>query len=156
MQCIFLHGLDSSGNGTKGRFFARHFPAVLRPDFSGDLAARLAYLETIAAGEAPLLLVGSSYGGLMATFFALTHPARIYRLVLLAPALNFPEFSRRPPGRIAADTRLYIGRDDTVTPPAQVVPAARELFAELRVEEVADDHLLHATFTRLDWQALLV
>ena len=34
----FLHGLDSSGSGTKGRFFALNFPHVVCPDFAGPLA----------------------------------------------------------------------------------------------------------------------
>ena len=89
---IFLHGLDSSGNGSKGRYFSERYPQMLRPDFSGDLPTRLAQLEEVVGKGEDLLLVGSSYGGLLATVFALNHPGKVQRLVLLAPAFNFPEY----------------------------------------------------------------
>jgi len=155
MQRIFIHGLESSGSGTKGRFFARHFPEVLRPDFSGDLATRMARLHALLAGGAPLVLVGSSYGGLMATLFAMDQPARLHRLVLLAPALNFPEFAAHGTGRVGVETWLYVGRSDTVTPAAAVEAAARQVFVNLHLRLVEDDHLLHAVFPRLDWPSLL-
>jgi len=42
-----------------------------------------------------------------------------------------------------------------VTPVADVVPIARRIFTDLQLEVVADDHLLHRTFTTLDWASLL-
>ncbi len=115
-EIFFLHGLDSSGKGTKGQWFARHFPEVRIPDFQGDLATRLNALEALCQGCDDLLLVGSSFGGLMATCFAIQHPSRCRSLVLLAPALDFPEFSP-PEEKIATPTSLIVGNRDTVTPP---------------------------------------
>ena len=152
---IFLHGLESSGNGTKGRYLGERYPQMLRPDFSGDLAARLARLEKIVAGEDDLVLVGSSYGGLMATVFAGNHPGRVRQLVLLAPALNFPEFRPDENFRVTVPAYLVIGRDDTVTPVAAVEPMARRIFTDLRLSVVADDHLLHHTFSDLAWGSWL-
>ncbi|MDH3392708.1 MAG: alpha/beta fold hydrolase [Desulfobulbaceae bacterium] len=152
---IFLHGLDSSGNGTKGRYFAEQYPKMVRPDFSGDLPTRLAQLEKVAAQKDRLVLVGSSYGGLMATIFAFKYPDRVCRLVLLAPALNFPELSHDAEGQVPVETHLVIGRDDTVTPAGEVVPVARRIFSDLRLSVVDDDHLLHKTFPTLDWPSLL-
>ena len=51
--------------------------------------------------------------------------------------------------------RMIIGRRDTVTPPAIVVPLAQKIFKALRYDEVEDDHLLARTFRDLDWQAML-
>ena len=153
---IFLHGLDSSGNGFKGRYFAERYPQMVRPDFSGDLSARLVQLEEIIAGERDLLFVGSSYGGLMATVFALRYPERVRRLVLLAPAFNFPDFVLPEGGRVEVETHLVIGRDDSVTPPDEVTALARQIFTDLRVSLVEDDHLLHKTFPSLDWPSLFV
>lgn len=150
----FLHGLDSSGNGTKGRFFREQFPHVQRPDFKGELRQRLNQLEQLCAGQSELVFIGSSFGGLMATCFAIAHPDRTARLILLAPALNYDNFI--PPARkIAAPTLLMIGSNDTVTPADKVLPLAEASFAELEVRLEDDDHMLHTSFAALDWHQLL-
>jgi pimeloyl-ACP methyl ester carboxylesterase len=154
MKKIFLHGLDSSGNGTKGRFFKTNFPNVLVPDFSGNLDERLDQLETLCRGEDTLLLVGSSFGGLMAACFAAEHRERVSKLILLAPALNFPGY-RLPREKIDIPTYLLIGTGDIVTPAAVVVPLARKSFGDLVVDLVDEDHLLHQACTALDWPKLL-
>jgi len=151
---LFLHGLDSSSGGTKGQWFRQHFPAVRMHDYQGSLAQRLAQLEAEVAGLDSLILIGSSFGGLMAACFALRQPERCRRLVLLAPALNFPDYL--PPSLpIAVPTLVVIGRDDTVCPPDLVLPQARSSFSVLEVRLEEDDHLLHRTFPTLDWPQLL-
>jgi len=153
-KTIFLHGLDSSGQGSKGVFFQRHFSDVYCPDFSGDLDNRLQLLEEIAGARTGLTLVGSSFGGLMATRLAMCRPKTIRRLILLAPALNMAGF-QPPEVKIKIPTLLVIGRGDTVTPPATVLPLARASFTDLTIREVDDDHLLRQAFAALDWQLLL-
>ena len=153
-KTFFLHGLDSSSKGTKGQWFARHFPEVCIPDFQGDLATRLSALETLCYGCNNLTLVGSSFGGLMATCFAIHHPSRCHSLVLLAPALNFPEFLP-PQERIATPASLIIGSQDTVTPPDRVLPLAKKSFSQLQIFTYEDDHMLHNSFEQLDWQRFL-
>jgi len=59
LETFFLHGLDSSGKGTKGQWFAKHFPKMHIPDFQGDLATRLSALEKLCSGYNDLILVGS-------------------------------------------------------------------------------------------------
>jgi pimeloyl-ACP methyl ester carboxylesterase len=71
---LFLHGLDSSSRGTKGRFFTENFPDIIAPDFTGSLQDRMRALETICRGLDRLTLIGSSFGGLMATCFAIAQP----------------------------------------------------------------------------------
>jgi pimeloyl-ACP methyl ester carboxylesterase len=154
MKRLFLHGLDSSGFGTKGRYFAEKFPDMLRPDFAGSLTERMTRLHAIIADLADLIIVGSSFGGLMATCLAKERPADIKRVVLLAPALNFKEY-QPPPARLPTETILIIGRHDTVTPPDIVISAAERTFARLHITVVDDDHLLHRSFQDLDWRALL-
>lgn len=151
---LFLHGLDSSGQGTKGRYFAENFPHVRRPDFTGSLAERLARLTEICRTQERLTLIGSSFGGLMATCYAIRHPGAVDRLILLAPALNFPEF--HPPGeKLSIPCLLVIGSRDTVTPPDLVVPRAEGTFANLEICLADDDHLLHQSFSNLAWSSLL-
>ena len=151
---LFLHGLDSSILGTKAQWFGRHFPRVRLQNYTGDLAERLAQLEAQVAGLDRLVLVGSSFGGLMAACFALRSPERCRRLVLLAPALNFADF--RPPATpITVPTLMVTGAHDTVCPPALILPLARACFTDLTVRLEDDDHMLHRTFPTLDWPHLL-
>lgn len=158
MKSIFLHGLDSSSNGTKGRFFKDTYPYFIVPDFEGTLQTRLQKLETICRTEngdnEPVLLVGSSFGGLMAACYAVKHPDKIARLILMAPALNFPGLEI-PSDKITAPTYLLIGSRDTVTPADKVIPLAKRAFANLEIHLVDEDHLLHQSFPTLDWEKLL-
>ncbi|WP_448874283.1 alpha/beta hydrolase [Desulfobulbus propionicus] len=151
---LFLHGLDSSIQGTKARWFQHHFPQVRMRDYDGDLNQRLIQLEEQVREYDQLILVGSSFGGLMATCFAIRHPERCRRLVLLAPALNFSEY-QPPTKKVDVPTLLVMGRHDTVCPPKFVLPRAEATFRHLEVRIEDDDHMLHACFPALDWQRLL-
>ena len=155
MTIIFIHGLDSSSQGTKATWFRRHFPAILLPDFNGSLAQRLKKLQAIAADRPDLLLIGSSFGGLVASIFGLEHPSLVKRLILLAPALNFPPFSQYAASTCQIPTHIYIGRNDTVCPPEEVLAAATRFFTRLTIHQSDDDHLLHKTFTAINWTSLL-
>ncbi len=153
-KTFFLHGLDSSSKGTKGQWFAKHFPETLIPDFKGDLATRLSVLTNLCHNCDNIILVGSSFGGLMATCFAMEYPEKCQSLILLAPALNFPQYS--PPLRkIETPTTLIIGNLDTVTPPDIVLPLSGKSFSQLQVFTYEDDHMLHKSFEKLDWQKFL-
>jgi len=154
MTTFFLHGLDSSGRGTKGSYFSENFPRVVCPNFSGDLGERLNQFTTLSAKYQDLILIGSSFGGLMATCFAIEHPERVQQLILLAPALNFCDYTP-PQAKLKVPTLLVIGKQDVVTPPELVLPLARKTFACLKEQLVEDDHLLHDTFSALPWQELL-
>jgi pimeloyl-ACP methyl ester carboxylesterase len=150
----FLHGLESSGNGTKGRFFAEKFQHIIRPDFSGPLATRLQSLTELSGNKEALTFIGSSYGGLMACCFAKANLRRVKRLILLAPALNYEGYT--PPATpMHIPTLLLIGRRDDVTPAHPVVDLARKSFSDLIVWTSDDDHMLHNTFDRLNWLELL-
>ncbi|THB77761.1 MAG: alpha/beta fold hydrolase [Desulfobulbaceae bacterium] len=154
MSTLFLHGLDSSGFGTKGRFFAEHFPGMDRPDFEGSLEQRLERLKTIVSDREELVMVGSSFGGLMATCHAISYPQQVKRLILLAPALNFDQW-QPPETLLSVECFLYIGEHDTVTPPNLVVPLSRKTFLDPNITIVDDDHLLHKSFYSLNWSELL-
>ncbi len=150
----FLHGLDSSGKGTKGCFFAKNFPQVICPDFEGNLENRLQQLETLCKNQQQLILIGSSFGGLMATCYATRHPEKVARLILMAPALNFEAY--QPPAKLLqTPTLLVIGQHDTVTPAALVIPLAKATFADIEIRIEDDDHMLHKSFSKLDWPYLL-
>jgi len=152
---IFIHGLESSNQGTKSVFFRERFPDMLLPDFTGPLDARMTRLEEILSGETGIRLVGSSFGGLMAAVFAMKNEFRVERMVLLAPALNLMAHSVRDIRRISVPVSLYHGTEDRVIPINAVRPIARDLFTDLAFNEVADDHFLHKTFKTLPWDRLL-
>lgn len=148
---IFLHGLDSSSRGTKGSYLTKNFPEVLCPDFFGSLQERLKQLAVLCTGRDDLNLIGSSFGGLMATCYAISNRRNVKQLTLLAPALNCAEYT--PPAQLLnIPTLLVIGRHDTVTPPDLVLPKAEKTFGNLEVMLVDDDHMLHGTFRTLPWQ----
>jgi len=147
---MFLHGLESSSQGRKARLLSAL--GVETPDFTGSLAERMAQLEPML-GEEPWLLVGSSFGGLMAALWTLRHPERVSRLILLAPALHRPDFVVSRP--VAVPTLLVHGERDQVVPHELARERAGLAFTQLRVEWVDDDHRLEATALRMDWPALL-
>lgn len=105
---VFLSGFHSEMNGTKGAFLAqwaaRTGRAFLRFDYSGHgrsegqfeagtigqwRADALAVIDR--ASEGPLILIGSSMGGWLATLAALARPDRVRALLLIAPAADFTE-----------------------------------------------------------------
>jgi len=155
MTSVFLHGLDSSSQGTKAKWFREHFPDMVIPDFIGSLTERMEKLNTLLSGRSDLVLIGSSFGGLMATIYALENESRVRKVFLLAPALNFPGVPEKVDRKLNVPATLYIGRRDDVCPPDQVIPAARQIFAHLSVHVSDDDHLLRDTFPAIDWETLL-
>lgn len=151
---FFLHGLDSSGNGTKGQFFQNFSQPIECPNFFGTLEMRLQQLVKLCELQTELQFIGSSYGGLMATCFAMKYPGKIAKLVLLAPALNFENFVP-PKTPLKVSTLLIIGKSDTVTPPKAVLPLAQSTFSNLEIIIKDDDHMLHKAFPSLNWQDIL-
>ncbi len=150
----FLHGLDSSGNGTKGKFFAENFPQINSPNFHGELATRINQLEKFCEEDKAITLIGSSFGGLMASCFAENNRKRVSRLILMAPALNFGDYTPPEPA-IDIPTLLIIGNRDDVTPMDPVLGLASKTFTNLTIWISDDDHMLHNSFTHLDWEKLL-
>lgn len=152
---VFIHGLDSSSRGTKGTFFRGRYPKMLMEDFSGPLEARMAHLTESLVGKDNLILVGSSYGGLMAALFACDNQTRVRRLILLAPALGHADFSPWYAAPLQMPVILYHGRRDVVVPPEPTRQVAERLFRNLESRLVDDDHDLHQIFPILEWDRLL-
>ncbi|BHH82102.1 serine aminopeptidase domain-containing protein [Desulforhopalus sp. 52FAK] len=151
---FFLHGLESSGKGTKGQYFSEHFPLMKCPDFSGSLEERLTQLEFMCENQNELILVGSSFGGLMACCFAEKNRQKVTRLILMAPALNFGEYT--PPTKpLDIPVLIVIGRHDDITPMDPVLGLAARTFSDPITWICDDDHMLHNSFYQLDWKSLL-
>ncbi len=152
---MFIHGLESNNQGTKAVYFRKQFPDMLTPNFPGSLDERMADLRALLSGENDILLVGSSFGGLMASIFVMENEPRVKRLVLLAPAINLMEFSPYRDRKIHVPVHLYHGRQDEVIPLEDVQTVARQVFSDLTFHSVDDDHYLHKTFEKIDWDTLL-
>jgi pimeloyl-ACP methyl ester carboxylesterase len=154
-RLIFIHGSDSNGQTYKAQVLRQHFPDLLSPDFTGPLAVRMGQLDAIIQGGSGWTLIGSSLGGLIAALFTARHPDQVLKLVLLAPALNLPEFSRHIPKPVHVPTLLIIGKKDDVIPGESVRRLTKQVFPKLTYLSVDDDHRLHHTADILDWKSLL-
>jgi predicted esterase len=152
---IFIHGLESTAQGAKGQFFSKNFPQMIIEDYTGDFATRMRKLNDVLAGENNLIIVGSSYGGLMAVQYAMENENRIKKLILLAPALNLPEFKSHYNEQLNIPVIIYHGTNDDVVDPQFVKNIAVTCFSNLEHHFIEDDHPLHKTFSMLDWKNLL-
>jgi pimeloyl-ACP methyl ester carboxylesterase len=152
---IFIHGLESNNQGTKAVYFRENFPGMLTPNFPGPLDDRMAKLQGILSGQGDILMVGSSFGGLMASIFAMENEPSVRRLVLLAPAINLMEFTPYRGRTILMPVHIYHGRQDEVIPLEDVQSVARRVFSNLTFHAVDDDHYLHKTFEKIEWGTLL-
>ena len=153
---VFIHGLESTAQGTKGQFFRQFFPKMIIEDYTGDFATRMRKLNGLLSGRNDLILVGSSYGGLMATQYAIDNENKVKKMILLAPALNLPEFKPPVHAKLSLPTIIYHGTDDDVVDPYIVKEIALKYFSNLEHHLVNDDHPLHKTFPVLDWKNLLL
>ncbi len=156
-KSIFIHGLESTSRGTKGAFFRKNYPDMILEDYAGPLEQRMEKLNETLRHETGLILVGSSFGGLMAAIYACEHEQRVKRLILLAPALNLPEFEPclDRPRPLQIPVILRHGRHDEVVPPKAVQTIAAAVFSNLDYRLVEDDHSLHRTFDGMNWNDLL-
>ncbi len=151
----FIHGLESSGRGTKGTFFSERYPDMIIEDYTGSFQERMEKLEETLAGKQNLILVGSSFGGLMAAVYARLHEERIDSLVLLAPALHLEYYEPYRDKKLHVPVTIYHGLQDDVVPLDEVRNRAEKLYINHEFHAVDDDHSLHNTFSALDWDSLL-
>ena len=152
---IFIHGLISSGQSYKANLLRGFFPDILTPDFEGSLEERLSQLESILSDGSGWVIIGSSFGGLMGAIFTCQHPQQVDKLILLAPALIWPEFAQSPPAPVSVPTVVYHGLNDELIPVDLVRPLAEGVFTDLTFHAVDDDHGLKATVQAIDWLALV-
>ncbi len=115
MHLFYLHGFASSARSSKAAFLATrlrehgvelHAPDFNEPDFSTLTITRM--VEQVGQGidhlpGGAVVLIGSSLGAFVAVQAALERPARIDRLVLLAPALDFGGNRMRSLGAVGLD-----------------------------------------------------
>jgi len=124
-------------------------------DYLGSFDERMMRLNTILDEKDNIVLVGSSYGGLMASVFTCLNEGRMKKLVLLAPALSLDEFRPYLDKKIHIPVIVYHGEHDDVVPVEPVNDIALKVFTNLKYHIIDDDHSLHKNFDALDWDTLL-
>lgn len=145
MKILFLHGLESGPHGSKYQALTWMFGEVIAPDCTGikDETQRLRIIQQALEEEKePVIVVGSSMGGLMALLLNLASPDKIAGMVLCAPAIHRPaaknlDFEQLPP------TIVIHGTADTVVPFAD-----SSVFGE-RLIAVDDDHRLSNSMPKI-------
>ena len=152
---VFIHGLESTSKGTKGVFFRERYGDMIIEDFHGTLEQRMDKLNSLLSKKSSLIMVGSSYGGLMAAIYAFNNQERVKKLILLAPTLVFEEFEPYSKKRIGTAVIIYHGEGDDVVPLTPVHEIARKVFKNLTFNMVDDDHVLSRTFKSIDWDKVL-
>lgn len=100
MRVVYLHGFASSPQSSKAQFFLRRFTArgvsVQIPQLDGGdfehltITGQLGVVDR-AVGGSRSVLMGSSLGGYLAALYAARHPETVEKLILLAPAFQFPK-----------------------------------------------------------------
>ncbi len=151
----FIHGLDSSSRGSKGTFFRQRYPEMIIEDFFGSFPQRMEKLEILLAQKQDLILIGSSYGGLMAAVYACLHEERLNKLILLAPALHLEPYKPYRNRKLHIPIAIFHGVRDNVVPLEAVRTIAGQLFENCSFNVLEDDHSLHDTYAALDWDSLL-
>jgi pimeloyl-ACP methyl ester carboxylesterase len=152
---IFIHGLEGSSQGVKARLLRDIFPGIIVPDFQGHLSQRMDQLESLLSLPHTWTIIGSSFGGLMAALYARHFPQRIQKLILLAPAILWPDFKGGVSGQITTPTIIYHGYGDRILPLDIVYQISQSAFANVEFHAVDDDHALHHTTSILDWRQLV-
>ncbi|MBD3354161.1 MAG: hypothetical protein GF364_21950 [Candidatus Lokiarchaeota archaeon] len=153
---IFLHGYESSNQGFKANLIRNTFKNTLIPNFEGELSGRMKKLDKILKDKSKLIIIGSSFGGLMGSLYAFNHPTDVERLILFAPALSSP-FLDQDLNFDPIDIPVIIihGKHDTVVPLDPVKTFCKKYFKNLSYNVVDDDHRLHKTSESLDWVKLV-
>lgn len=154
-KLIYLHGLEGTSQGVKAVLLRKVFPSILTPDFRGNLDERMASLYAILGEQQGWTIIGSSFGGLMAAMFACQRPQQVAKLVLLAPALIWPDFAEAPPEPVDVPTIVYHGSRDPIIPLAMLRPLAERVFRVLDFRVVVDDHGLYKTIHEINWPVLI-
>lgn len=143
LRVQFIHGLESSPQGTKARLFAEHFttitPAMDTRDFEACVRVHAAELARFR----PDVLVGSSFGGGVAV-------ALLQRGLWRGPTLLLAQAALRQdlPPRLPEGVRVWLVhglRDDIVPPEDSRILARSGTRGLVRLFEVDDDHPLSAT-----------
>jgi uncharacterized protein len=141
---IYLHGFASSSHSGKAIYLGERLrahgvdfraPDLNLPDFSTLTVSRMleqthALLETATA---PVTLIGSSLGAFVAVNAAAMWPAKVGKLVLMAPALDFGDDGLKGPGGADLGTWRQAGQLEVFHfAYGRIMPVHYELYQDAR------------------------
>jgi predicted esterase len=161
---IFIHGLESSGNGFKGNYLRKVLPGCLTPNFTpysseisikSLLNKRMDQLIPILQDKTEWIVIGSSFGGLMGTIFTLSFPFKVSKLILLAPYLSHKILKVKKYSPVNVPVIAFHGSQDKIVCFKVSRVRAEKFFKNLNYNVVDDDHLLHKTIKTLNWKKII-
>ncbi|MFW9972310.1 MAG: alpha/beta fold hydrolase [Candidatus Odinarchaeota archaeon] len=161
---IFIHGLESSGSGFKGQLLKKLIPQCLTPDFEKNtpnlslnnlLEIRMEQLNSILKDKSHLIIIGSSFGGLMGALFTCQNPEKVSKLILLAPYLSSVKLNPKICSKIKVPVVVYHGIHDKIVSLDKSRSYVEKMFTNLQYNIVNDDHSLQKTVLSLNWKNLI-
>jgi len=143
---VWAHGLWGSPNGSKVTAIRESGIEVISPDFNEmELIDRVELLkETIEIGN--VVLAGSSWGGLACALTAMQIPEKLKGLLLLAPALHYPESPNDEPEKLIAPDSVPVTIIHSTTDDIVPISASKNYIERsgnnVQLIEVEDNHVL--------------
>ena len=143
---VWAHGLWGSPNGSKVTAVRESGIEVISPDFNEmELVDRIELLEkTIQIGD--VVLAGSSWGGLACALTAQKKPDKLKGLLLLAPALHYPESPNDEPEKLIAPDSVPVTIIHSTTDDIVPISASKNYIERsgnnVQLIEVEDNHVL--------------
>ena len=143
---VWAHGLWGSPNGSKVTAIRESGIEVISPDFNEmELIDRVELLkDTIEIGK--VVLAGSSWGGLACALTAIQIPEKLKGLLLLAPALHYPESPNDEPEKLIAPDSVPVTIIHSTTDDIVPISASKNYIERsgnnVQLIEVEDNHVL--------------
>ena len=143
---VWAHGLWGSPNGSKITAIKNSGIEVVAPNFNEmELIDRITLIEKVI-DEGNIVLAGSSWGGLACALVAQRKPDKIKGLLLLAPALHYPEHPNDNPENLIAPENIPVVIIHSTTDDIVPISASRDYLERskenVKLIEVEDNHVL--------------
>ena len=143
---LWAHGLWGSPNGSKITAIRDSGIKAITPDFNEmELIDRVELIKKeMERGD--IVLAGSSWGGLACALAAQDKPEKMKGLLLLAPALAFPEPPNEDPEKLLAPKDFPVTIIHSVTDDIVPIKSSKDYLRRsgdnVKLIEVEDSHVL--------------
>ena len=154
---IWAHGLWGSPNGSKITAIRDSGIEVISHDFNDmELIDRVELLEkTMEVGN--VVLAGSSWGGLACALAAQRKSDKLKGLLLLAPALHYPEPPNNNPEDLVAPKEIPVtiihSIEDDIVPISASKDYIKRSGNNIKLIEVNDNHVLENSIELIIFEA---
>jgi pimeloyl-ACP methyl ester carboxylesterase len=154
---IWAHGLWGSPNGSKITAIRDSGIEVISHDFNDmELIDRVELLEkTMEVGN--VVLAGSSWGGLACALAAQRKSDKLKGLLLLAPALHYPEPPNNNPEDLVAPKEVPVtiihSIEDDIVPISASKDYIKRSGNNIKLIEVNDNHVLENSIELIIFEA---